>query len=203
MPHVADEIASGSAVLKTEKSRHFDESYAYRLMEGLRSQITYGGHAVHIVTFSTSVEDPTKSDSVINYVTPTIMVSHARLVEDGKVKQTLLDEIRQREPNEDFVPMLCEYIGRLSEVHDFFRNLCLPKVDSSIHLFDTIFAQFRETYPETADFNGLVAREYHGETVSKEFWIVANPQRLDDFRAKNKVLRNLERSRVMNSIPKP
>ena len=42
--HCANEIGLNIDSLKAERSRHFDESFAYRLMEALRNQITYAGH---------------------------------------------------------------------------------------------------------------------------------------------------------------
>ena len=61
---------------------------------------------------------------------------------------------------------------------------------------------FRRAYPETEEFRGLILREYEDGKKTKEFWVVAFENRIDYFEAKNKVLSNLERSRVTNAIPR-
>lgn len=83
--HCTNEITSNMDVLKAERSRHFDESFAYQLMDGLRNEITYAGHAAHVVTFPSFCEDVGDEDFVLNYVTPTPELLTERLRKNDKL----------------------------------------------------------------------------------------------------------------------
>lgn len=200
--HCSNEIASNKAALKEERSRHFDQSLAYELMEGLRNEITYAGHAAHIVTFSSSREDIGDDDFVLNYATPTFELLTERLQENHKLPKKLLIKLRDQGDRISFLPLLREYIRRLSEIHDFLRSLCRADVTRARNLFENIFEMFRNAHPETEDFRGLILREYEEDEKINEFWVVAFASRIDYFEAKNRVLSNLERSRVTNAIPR-
>lgn len=200
--HCSNVIASSKDALKRERSKHFDESFAYELMEGLRNQITYAGHAAHMVTYSISREDVGDDDFVLSYVTPTLEVSTERLLENDKLPRKLFKKLRSRGDHISFLPLLREYIRRFSEIHEFFRSLCRPEVTRARTYFEEIFARYRKAYPEIEDFHGLMLREYENDKKIKEFWVVAFPIRIDYFERKNRVLSSLERSRVTNAVPR-
>lgn len=200
--HCSNRVASANELFKMERSKHYDESFAYMLMDGLRNEVTYAGHAAHVVTFSARREDFGGDDFVIDYLTPELDISTKRLAKNDKLSKRLLAAVAAKGEKLSFLRELREYIRRLSQLHEFLRSLCKECVTQARSDLEKPLALFLAAFPDTGQLQGLVVREYVGENKVNEFWAVPFASRLDYFQKKNGMLTDLERSRITNAIPR-
>jgi hypothetical protein len=105
------------------RSKQYDSSFAYRVMEALRNYAQHRGFSVHAMTHSFKRED-TNPGSLLR--TKLHLFANVQRLEDGEFKKTVLDELRPRADrfgNVELTPFVPEYVEKLCEVHESLRGL--------------------------------------------------------------------------------
>ncbi|ACA84831.1 hypothetical protein [Shewanella woodyi] len=105
-------------LIKEHVSQHYDESLSYRLLETIRNHVQHAGLPISFKSMSTWNVERTH---MVTIVTPTLMIEELR--QNKRFKKSVLVEIESLTKSPDLKPHIRNYIGRLTQINGFVREL--------------------------------------------------------------------------------
>lgn len=184
----------------SETSTQYDTKLGYRTMEALRNYVQHRGLPIHKIVYPVKRVE-TKSDAKILFtVTPYIDLS--ALEEDKKFKIAVLQELKIIGKEIDIKPLLRQYIGGISIIHEKIREIINEDKKVWEETLTSVIDLFKSKFgPETSiDGIGIAIEVEDGiciETVSIFVDFINRRQELEE---KNNLLRNLPMRYVTNEI---
>ena len=181
------------------KNNHYDESFAYRMMEALRDFTQHRGFPIHMVSFKRSwVGESQEMRNLEFTITPRVRV--AELSKDPKFKRAVASELESKGERIEVTPLVREYVERLSEIHGAVQTETQGQIDGACETVSEAFNRAKlEFGSDSLDPGiGLIQESAHenadifeAPSLTPEF-----EQRYRSLRNANKPLINLSKRYV-------
>jgi hypothetical protein len=155
------------------RSKQYDSSFAYRIMEALRNYAQHRGFAVHAMTHSLEREDKTPG---FLFRAGLHLLVNIQCLEESEFKKQVLAELKPRADRYGYVeltPLVPEYMERLCEVHESLRGLISADVTSWDQTIISVLNRARHDFGEDLSGLSVVAEEKQPEG---EYWDVESAE---------------------------
>ena len=185
---------AAAAKITTDKSRQYDSSLSYRILDALRNHAQHHALPVH----GYSVNSQWTKDRQIAEHEFEAVVNVSELAANPDFKSTVLGEIKKGPEQLKLKPMVREYLECLSTLHQEFRELTKLAVDEQIRLITEAKGRLFVAFPDARDI-GLAVYEADDEglKIGEETGLSGTMEKYLEFlRSKNRHLINFARRRV-------
>jgi hypothetical protein len=187
------------------KAKQYDQYLGYRVMEALRNYVQHRGFPIHGITYNSQWLESKSEDERKLLFSLTPYMSPRDLEEDGKFKKSVLEEVKRLGDTLDIKPLIREYVGALSTVHERIREALREDIQIWEQTVLGALDRFLKEYPEEKSVIGLIA------VAESEDGVGDQPIHLfrdfieyrKQFERKNSALENLAKRYVTSEIIKP
>lgn len=131
-------------LVKTRRSKEYDEHFEYRFMEALRNHVQHRGIPIHFIKQDahwTSFGDDGRMEFTVD-----IAAQRRYLAEDDKFKKTILDEVTG---DVDLKAACRSYVESLSAINEFARDLVAESTKSARARLEAAHKRYAEVYSES------------------------------------------------------
>jgi hypothetical protein len=118
---------------KVQSSHEYDSSFGYRVMEAMRNYVQHRGLSIGQISNQSQLvenEDQEKRKHTIK-----LFIDVAAIEQDGKFKQSVLAELKDKGDTVEFIPLIRQYIESIGRIHLKVRELIevdLLKADDNL-----------------------------------------------------------------------
>lgn len=135
----------------SQASEEYDSRLGYRVLETLRNYVQHRGLPVHGISTPMVWVDNTKDTRKHLRYTADPVVSIQKLLEDSKLKPSILDELRSLGDSVPLKPLIREYLVGLGQVHSTIR----AEMASDLRTWETVIEGLIDRYSAAAEGNVL------------------------------------------------
>lgn len=189
-------------IIKAQKSFHYDQSLAYRVMEALRNYVQHRGFPIQSVQFSYRRVDKVDDIQVLHTVAPLIKISV--LGDDKKFKRSVLKELKSTKNDDEFDirPFIRDYVECIGTIHERTRELIGSGLIGWEELLENASRKFQEEFDlddALASFTIIAKDEDHWQE-RKGVYREVIVERRKTFEKKNRSFNNLHKAYVSNEV---
>jgi hypothetical protein len=204
--NIYGENSDQSKLLRQEIKAQYDQNFGFRAMKALRNYTQHRGFPIHAMKFSGEWLDIDidENSRLRHSVIPLIYPSE--LAEDGKFKQTVLDELiaMNNQSGIDIRPLIRDYVEGIGKIHEKVREFIRPDMEKWEGVIDDTIKLYQNKFGAGVSLAGLaiVVKKDDNHwteerTIFKEF--IEKRRALE---RKNSVFGNLRKRYASNEIRK-
>ena len=140
------------------EARHaqYDAHLEYRTMEALRNYVQHREFPIHRISFKLYRSDGAPPERRCT-LTPYVRLSE--LQQDGSIKPTLIDQLRETGSEYDATHFARIYVACIETIHGILRDSLRPSLVEWEAVMTAIMDRFRAGCPEESTLLGLVVEE--------------------------------------------
>ena len=195
-----------SNLLTKVTTSQYENNYGYRVLEALRNYTQHRGYPIHSMKFSgewLDIDDE-ESSRLSHTVIPLIKIS--KLAEDGKFKQSVLNEMRSVEIKDELEirPLVRWYLEGIGKIHEEVREAIHSDVEKWEKVVDEVIKKYRKEYGSDSSLAGLaiLAENDDGHWIEQRTIFKEFIEKRKILERKNKVFVNLHKRFASNEIRK-
>lgn len=183
--------------ISTLKSKHYDESLDYHLMEKLRNHVSHSGLAVHGVTGPDTWVRNEEGKAVSRVYNTDFYALRARFAENDRFEKKLLQKLPEKI---DLKKAARSYMGAISNIQDSTRKLIADSITSA----RSTTIETLGKYAAINNGNSFPLGVFSSETNGHESEPIIIFLDWDDVRItltkKNESISNIEKRHISNAI---
>lgn len=153
---------------KSLLSSRYDSSFSFRLLEALRNYVQHNDLPLSglCVGHQRIEETDVRPGSLC-----TLMFNIARdcILDGRRFKASVADELRSMPDNIDVRPLIREYVGLLSEVHQELRKTLDEPLDEAVRVVDAAVTSYAEGQEQSPNALYAVEQDSEGTVIAKHY----------------------------------
>ncbi|MFG1496185.1 hypothetical protein ABMA57_06070 [Saccharospirillum sp. HFRX-1] len=193
--HIKKLLGVGNdAFFSKEKSKQYDASFAYRVMEALRNYTQHRGFPIHMISFKHSREELDVDNPGVG-VTISPKMSVNEFLRDPKFKRAVANEMMNHGDAISLTPLVRDYVSQLTSIHRIVQEYTEGVVGLACKKIEEALSQVKKIFELDSINPGIyvTAERYdHEQAQEEEFTLIPEFEvRYRLLKAANKEINNL------------